>query len=656
MPTLLEKVMSFVQVGGWEIDVASGLLYWTEETFRIHETTPSEYTPTVESAIAFYVPSSVPIISTAVKDAIEQGKEFSLELDLITAKQRLIHVEAQGKAIRENGQIVKVFGAFRKITDRKQAVEEKCIKCQVFNEVRQEKDRLSSLINSISDEVWFSNPQRQITLVNLPVLKEFGLEWLCTKDVKTFIESFELFRLDGSPRPVEESPILRALQGEAVRNLEEMIRSKITGEIRYRQVNANPVRDAQGNIIGAVSVVRNITERKKMEKELVDAKTAAEAANLAKSQFLAMMSHEIRTPLNVIMGFSELLVELDPISEENQYHDKKMDYANRIKHNGQLLVHLIDEILDLSKIELGGLQLEKIELNLYELISDVSSIIQYKVEKKGLLFFMTIEGLLPQTCLTDPMRLKQILLNIIGNAIKFTPKGEVRVVVTSSDSKLHVVVTDTGIGFTPEQACKLFQPFSQADESITRQYGGTGLGLIISRRLAQGLGGDVVLVESKEGVGSTFEITVTLENPKYNHSQTQSIKRQDETNKKQPRIDGIRVLLAEDMPDNQLLLKKNIMIAGGAIDIANDGQEAVTKALAGHYDIILMDMNMPRLDGYEATAQLRATGYQGPIVAITAHAMREDIKRCEQVGCNGHLAKPVARDEMLEMIFKWVKR
>jgi CheY-like chemotaxis protein len=279
----------------------------------------------------------------------------------------------------------------------------------------------------------------------------------------------------------------------------------------------------------------------------------------------------------------------------------------------------------------------------------------YKAEKKGLLFFLNIEGSLPKTCLIDSMRLKQIFLNIIGNAIKFTSKGEVRVVVksTPSDSKLHIVVTDTGIGLTPEQASKLFQPFAQADALIVHQYGGTGLGLIISRRLAQSLGGDVVLVKSQPGVGSTFKITITLEDVNYNDS-SQSIQHLPITRKKQ-RIDGVRVLLADDMPDNQFLVERNITLAGGIIDFANDGIEAVTKALTGHYDIILMDIKMPRLDGYEAIKQLRSLGYQSPIIALTAHAMSEDIRRCEEVGCNGHLSKPVENNEMVELIFNMVR-
>ena len=945
MSTLLEEALSLVQVGGWEIDVDSGLLYWTDETFRIHETTPSEYTPTIESAIAFYTPSSAPMIRTAVTAAMEQGKAFSLELELITAKQRLIYVEVQGKAICKEKKRIKIIGAFREITEKKKALdalhkseeqfrlaalahgtiiketqqrekiislfiekapveivmfdkEMRCIsasrrwladfklekheiigrcyydvfpniperwkavhrrclagaseKCdedfniwgdgstewerwevtpwhdecgavggiilfrevitdrkqaeeenrRLLNEVKQEKDRLASLIDSIGDEVWFTNDQHQLTLANPQALKEFGLESLSSIDGKKFSTLFQVLRLDATIRPIEESPNSLALQGKSVRNQEEMLRNPATGELRYRQVNANPVRDMQGNIIGAVAVVRDITKRiqteqesarlheevrqekdrlsslinsmsdevwffdhqekvilanqavlkefalkssssldiksfaesinvfrsdgsprpfeeiaplralhgevvknleeilrspvtgemryrlvsanpvldhqgkllgavtvvrdithqKQMEKELRDAKTDAEAANRAKSQFLAMMSHEIRTPLNVIIGFSELLAELDPTSEQHQYHNKKTDYANRIKNNGQLLVHLIDEILDLSKIESGKLPLEEIETHLYELISEVSTMMQYKAEKKGLLFLMNIQTPLPQTCLTDPTRLKQILLNIIGNAIKFTSTGEVRVDLTSiqSNSKLHamalhVVVTDTGIGFTPEQASRLFQPFTQADASIAHQYGGTGLGLIISKKLAQGLGGDVVLVDSKPEQGSTFKITITVKDVKYHHCPTQSMQR-DHASKNQPRLDGIRVLLAEDMPDNQLLLKRNITFAGGTVDIANNGEEAVKKALANNYDVVLMDIRMPKLNGYEATIQLRSAGYERPIIALTAHSMREDIQRCEEVGCNGHLAKPVARNEMLELIFRTVHR
>jgi len=771
MTTLADEVVSLAQIGGWELDVSSGFLHWTEKMFSIHETTPSEYTPTLESAIAFYSPSSVPIVSTAVKETLEHGKEFSLELDLITAKQHFIHVETKGKAIRENGRIVKVVGALRDITKCKQA--EKALK-------ESEKD-FRLLAESLPQIVWMTRPdgwntysnQQWVDYTGLTLEESYGHGWNkpfhpddqkkawdawqnATQNGATYSLEARLRRADGAYQwwlirgvPVQDenstilkwfgtctdidqikhsemelrkseenfksalhhsisciyrvnlqtlryeyvSPACEQILGfspdeliachveqilgmihpddlTAVQTAFKQIEVNRTIDIEYRQKNKSGdyrwiinrmvlIRDASGLPIYRDGNFYDITEHKQAAQNLLESKVtqaANEAKNQFLSQFLAMMSHEIRTPINAILGFSELITELDPMAEQNQYQQEKTDYANRIKRNGQLLVHLIDEILDLSKIESGKLKLEKIRINLNELISDISTTMQFKATKKGLLFCMNTHGPLPQTCISDPMRIKQILSNIIGNAIKFTSKGEVKVVITNtpSDSKLHVAVTDSGIGLTQEQACQLFQPFSQADPSISQQYGGTGLGLAISQKLAQSLGGDVVITKSQPGVGSTFEITIPLEDASYQHP-TQPTKLMPVARKK-TRINGIRVLSAEDMPDNQLLLKRNITNAGGTMDMANDGQEAVTKALAGHYDIILMDIKMPRLNGYEATTQLRAAGYSGPIIALTAHAMLEDVKRCEEVGCNAHLAKPVARDEMLEMIFKFTRR
>jgi len=755
MSTLLEQVLGLVKVGGWELDVASGSLYWTDETFQIHETTPSEYVPTVESAMAFYAPSSVPMIHAAVTEATEKGKSFSLVLDLITAKQRVICVEVKGSAIRENGRVVKVVGALRDITERKEMVEtirqremllglfiekapvsiamfdrdmrymsvshrwkvdyglgerdiigcshyevfpdipecwkeihQRCLagaseKCGedafiradgrtdwirweinpwydkfgsvggivIFSEnvtdrkIAEEKLKRSEqdfrfLAECMPQMVWVTRPDgcntyfnqqwtdytgltleesygsKWSTVVHLedqeqmwgvwlnalkagvmcslecrlrrkdgvyqwwlvrgvPVLDQQGavLKWFgtCTDidqikkaemDLRKSEERFKsvldnsiscIYRLNLQTQCFEYiSPACVQVVGfspdelmaqdsqqalamihpddlpsvyGALQRLEED--GKV--DVEYRQLSKSGehywvlnrmalIRNASGIPMYRDGNIYSIADRKEAEKAILE-KKFAEAANIAKSQFLAVMSHEIRTPLNVIMGFSELLSQLVPSANESvqEYNEKKTDYANRIKRNGQLLVHLIDEILDLSKIESGGLQFERIQVNLTELISEVSSLLKDKAEKKSLLFFMDVVGCLPRECLTDPMRLRQIFLNIIGNAIKFTSKGEVRVLVSwvPGNSQLHVLVKDTGIGLTPEQVGKLFQPFSQADASIGRQFGGTGLGLIISRRLAQGLGGDVVLVESRPGVGSTFEITVSLEDAEF---------------------------------------------------------------------------------------------------------------------------------------------
>jgi len=454
-----------------------------------------------------------------------------------------------------------------------------------------------------------------------------------------------------------------ALKDRNIYSYEGRLR-RADGQYCWWLVRSIPVLNEHGDVVKWFGTCTDIDRLKQAEIALEEAKNAAETASAAKSQFLAMMSHEIRTPLNAIIGFSQLLIYSD--KDQKQIQDQKVwlatkqDYARRIQRNGQLLIHLIDDILDLSKIEAGELKFEKLETLLYEFFSDVKVVMLHKAKEKGFLFTMKVESSLPQSFLTDPMRLKQILFNIIGNAIKFTSQGEVRVEVKRglNDRLLHIVVEDTGVGLASEQVSKLFQPFTQADSSIHRQFGGTGLGLVVSRRLAQALGGDVVLVRTQPGVGSTFEITVALlaslvDTPKCQLQLTNQAVRAERV-PKQPSeaLAKIRVLLAEDMLDNQILITKIIGWAGGTVDIAIDGEEAVMMAMVGGYDIVLMDICMPKLDGYAATEKLRSKGYQRPIIALTARAMPDDIRRCEKVGCNAHLAKSVMHNELIELILR----
>lgn len=368
-------------------------------------------------------------------------------------------------------------------------------------------------------------------------------------------------------------------------------------------------------------------------------------ARKAKNQFFASMSHELRTPLNAIIGFADLMLLPDQTPADT------LEYIKRMKSNGLLLSNLIDDVLEISKIEAGKLTIENLDVNLHEIISEVGAIMRHKANEKGISFMMWATNLLPVSMTSDPTRLKQILTNIIGNAIKFTASGGVNVTLNIDDKKLRILVSDTGEGIAPEQASKIFMPFVQAELSVGRKFGGSGLGLNISMLLANALGGNVALLKSTIGKGSVFEITLPVVNAKYRILPLESPQIGSE---KKIRLDGIKVLLAEDAPDNQFLMTKILNFSGAQVDVANDGEEAVEKAQKKIYDLILMDIQMPKLGGREATIKIREQGYKGPIIAQTAHAMGEEIELCLSAGCSAHIAKPIDRKKLIELISQLV--
>ena len=379
--------------------------------------------------------------------------------------------------------------------------------------------------------------------------------------------------------------------------------------------------------------------------ELSDSLTLKwKAAVVAKNQFLATMSHEIRTPLNAIVGFAELL------SLPGQTNDDRRTFSERLHRHALQLLRLVDDILDLSKIEASKLEIERIKVNLPQLLSDLQLDMAQLAAEKGIQFSMTSLSAIPESIVSDPTRLRQIFTNIISNAIKFTLKGSVAITVEAIESskKLTMIVKDSWVGMTAEQIPNLFQAFMQGDNTITRKFGGTGLGLDLARRLAQALGGNVTILESTPGLGSSFEITVALEGAIYQDlSRTVDQEKLMET---PIRLDGIRVLFADDAPDNRFLVSRYLTLSGASVDTANDGEEAVRMALSHPYDIILMDIQMPKLDGYEATAELRRRGCDELVIALTAHAMPQEIERCRLAGCDAHLAKPFTRLELVGLI------
>jgi len=393
---------------------------------------------------------------------------------------------------------------------------------------------------------------------------------------------------------------------------------------------------------------------------------AAKKANQAKSDFLAKMSHEIRTPMTAIIGYAELLLSDDDIDLNSK---DSTDAIRTIYRNGHFLLELINDILDLSKIEAGKIEIERIAFSPLKLIDDIMEMMRSDSEAKGIQLEVEVDKSVPQMIQSDPTRLRQILINLLNNAIKFTEKGRVRLVVRlEQDGKnsplLEFKVFDTGIGMTEEQIAKLFQPFTQADSTTTRKYGGCGLGLAISKQLAQMIGGDLT-VSSEPGQGSIFCLSV----PTGSLVDLPGIAKAPETNVRDLRIEEkktefpteltCRILLAEDVLVNQRLLTCILEKVGAEVTSLDNGEAAYEEAIKAWksgtpYEIILMDMRMPIMDGYTATKKLREAGYEGPIIALTAHAMASDKEQCLNSGCNAYATKPVDRKKLIETIRRYL--
>ncbi len=392
-------------------------------------------------------------------------------------------------------------------------------------------------------------------------------------------------------------------------------------------------------------------------------KQAAEEASRAKSEFLANMSHEIRTPMTSILGFTDLLAEE---TSSRTASSRELDAIATIQRNGEHLLEIINEILDLSKIEAGHLESELEAFSPAALTEQVVVSMRPRAQERGLSLEFEIESSVPVAVESDPTRIRQILINLVSNALKFTEEGRVRVTVRHSgragNPRLSFEVSDTGIGMSSREIAGVFEPFVQSDSSASRKYQGTGLGLTICERLTSMLGGTID-VKSELGKGSTFLVSIPIVEVDRGrlkasggvHSDPSS-ERDDHGRAPLPRLpSGCRVLIAEDGRDNQRLIADTLQRAGADIEFAEDGALAIKKVRAAEeqhhpFDVILMDMQMPVLDGYRAVKQLREGGYRRPIIALTAHAMPGDRQKCLDAGCDAYAAKPIDRRQLIKLI------
>jgi len=448
-----------------------------------------------------------------------------------------------------------------------------------------------------------------------------------------------------------------ALLGETVRrvgagDLGAQVPDLGRGELGALGYAFNDMTRQLSRVHGELETHRATLEQKVAERtiELEAARNEAQRANQSKSAFLANMSHEIRTPMTAILGYADLLLD-----DDMQLGDEPRRLLEIVRRNGGHLLDVLNDILDLSKIESGRIEVERIPTGLVHIVSEITSLMRVRADEKGIALEVSFDSPVPSEVLSDPTRVRQAVVNLVGNAIKFTERGSVRVSLgyEPEHQRACLEVRDTGIGIAPEKRASLFRPFEQADSSITRRFGGTGLGLAITKRIANLLGGDCA-VESEPGRGSTF--TFTLRAPpaadaRMLESFAEAELRRD-TGRALPCQETISacILLAEDGPDNQRLLSMMLRKAGAEVAVVENGQMAIERACAEAFDLILMDMAMPVMDGYTAARELRARGVDTPIVALTAHALAGEREKCLAAGCNAYLTKPIDRAALLTSI------
>ncbi len=487
------------------------------------------------------------------------------------------------------------------------------------------------LIRSIPQIVFVLNKLGQITYVNQKASDYTGLP-ISQITTENWLKNIH---------PEDQDQVLQEFETSIKTQTEfqaEYRFRRIDGQYLWYLCRALPIQES-GYELEFFGTMTDVDIYKKLTDELEASRAAAENSNQTKSAFLANMSHELRTPLGAIQGFADLMK--DPQLESSE----RLKYLDIISRNVKSLTHIIDDILDLSKVEAGKLKVEKVAFEPLLVFEEVTHLFSETVKAKKIFLEIQYESNIPKQIISDPARIRQILTNIVGNAVKFTEKGGIKIVVKTKDClkdsvEFQVSVIDTGPGFPESQAKKLFQPFVQVDTSTTRKFGGTGLGLVLAQKMAKALDGDVRIITCESNKGCHFVITFkalraspdliskdsVIESPLLQGTES---------------LCGMSILVVEDSKDNQTLIHRVLTKRGALVEFASDGEEGVLKALHHFYHVVLMDIQMPKLDGYGATKKLRKAGYKQPIIALTAHAMEEERLKTKEVGCNGHITKPL---------------
>ncbi|MEM7165438.1 MAG: PAS domain-containing protein [Planctomycetota bacterium] len=640
----LERATNGALDGLWDYEPATGAVWYSDQFKRLVGLEPEhfdDFKPYLDSFANLLHPQDKDETFAAVEAHLQRDATYDVDYRLRMPNGSYRWFRARGQAVRdENGTPVRMSGSITDIDDQHTA-----------------ESRLDLATKSARIGLWDWDVPSGQTYFNDTFYTMLGYEPgelpMCLDTWKDIAHPDDL---DSAMQDIEAHLENRT----RIYINEHRLRKKDGSWLWVRDIGEVVERHASGEPKRMIGVHVDIDAIKQAGEALVEAREAAEAASHAKSEFLANMSHEIRTPMTAILGYADLLQSEGGFASDPE---QAADAVRTIRGNANHLLAIINDILDMSKIEAGRMTVESLATNPAQIVEEVVSLLRPRAAGKGVDLRIRYDGTIPEHIHSDPTRLRQILLNLTGNAIKFTEVGSVTIAVSCQrdEQQLTFRVIDTGIGLTEQQrdAIAKFDSFTQADTSTTRKFGGTGLGLKISNAFAQILGGGIHIT-SEEGRGSTFTVSigtgdldgVAMLNPEALPQRTRGEFPKPQPKKSSNALVGVRILLAEDGPDNQKLISFLLRRAGAEVTIADNGRiaaEAIENAAPEDLPhIVLMDMQMPELDGYSATRRLRSAGCTLPIVALTAHAMDGDRAKCLDAGCDDFLSKPIDKVKLIE--------
>jgi PAS domain S-box-containing protein len=655
----LSEAQKIAHIGNWEWDIEKNTTIWSDELYHIYDLEPKELSITPKKINDLIHAADRPNIAANITEAKKNHEPFSFYYRIITENKTLKTIHCRGKVILDTKGIpIKMIGTDQDVTDQIQKAElEKIMLAatQSYNSV---------IIFDRNQKVeWVNEGFTRLANYTLTDFKNKSIALLRGTDNKGIIQQNNIFKsLLKDKQPLTYENINYTKQGKAY----------------WVITTATPILGADGEVERIIAIESDISLRKQIEEELLTANTIAkEALDKAnrtleeltkakqqleelmkiKEQFMANMSHEIRTPMNAIIGFTDLLLKTEITSEQKQY-------INAVKISGKNLLVIINDILDFSKIQSGKFVFEHIDFNLSEVIKDTVELMLPKSIEKNIPILVEIEKNIPDKLIGDPIRLNQIILNLLGNAVKFTNKGNIKIFVhlQSQDTDsiaLQFSVTDSGLGISENKLATIFEEFTQASNETTRKYGGTGLGLTIVKQLVE-LQGGTVSVQSKLGSGSTFSFNLKFKIKNIQEYETKNDCAPIILNEPKQNIEGLKVLLVEDNTLNQILAKKVLGDWKLKVELAENGLIALEKLKENHYDFILMDIQMPEMDGYEASMTIRTTFDSPkkniPIIAMTAHALAGEEEKCRVAGMDNYISKPFEPQQLYLKIISVLKK